>query len=65
MMSLSAFLHTSVQPAPVLAPVPAGVVPRCSAVDWLSGAACNRVHGHIGVDHASTDQDFEFRWPRA
>ena len=64
-MSLAAFMHTSVQPAPVPAPVPAGVVPRCAARDWVSGAVCNKVAGHFGADHASTDQDFEIRWPRA
>lgn len=60
MMSLAAYLHP-----PMPAPVPAGVVERCSAVDWLSGAVCSKVAGHYGADHASKDQDFEIRWPRA
>lgn len=64
MMSLAAFLHPLVQPAPKPAPVPAGVVPRCGAADWLSGARCSRVQGHHD-GHASEDQDFEIRWPRA
>lgn len=64
MMSLAAFLHERVQPAPEPAPVPAGVVPRCGAGDWLSGARCSRVEGHHD-GHADEDQDFEIRWPRA
>ncbi len=64
MMSLAAFLHPLVQPAPKPAPVPAGVVPRCGARDWLSGAVCNVVEGHHD-GHASTDRDFEIKWPRA
>lgn len=63
-MSLASYLHTSVQPAPKPAPVPAGVVPRCQARDWVSGAECNRVVGHID-GHASADRDFEIRWPKA
>lgn len=65
MMSLAAFRHPLVQSAPTPAPVPAGVVPRCGAVDWMSGAVCNRVEGHHDDGHAAVDQDFEIKWPRA
>lgn len=64
MMALASYLHPLVQAAAKPALVPAGVVPRCNAADWLSGAKCSRVAGHVD-GHASEDQDFEIRWPRA
>ncbi len=64
MMALASYRHPLVQPTAKPAAAPAGVVPRCDAADWLSGAKCSRVVGHHD-GHASEDQDFEIRWPRA
>ena len=62
---LARYGYPRVQSAPGPAPVPAGVVPRCSARDWVTGATCSKVAGHCGSEHVSVDQDFEIRWPRA